>query len=102
MKSFRTAFSISFLSVILFGIFGAALFAPKEALAIPEMLKPKCNAQDCEYVFLAPISALGLGNNKTFNVAGGGANTYLVALYTFGIVLASGLALMMIVLGGAQ
>ncbi len=72
-----------------------------EAQNTPPSLSTTCNAANCTYYFLAPIEALGIGS-ANYNVAGDGANKYLVALYTFGIVIASALAVIMIVIGGVQ
>lgn len=103
MNSFITfthkLFSFFFLACIVLSTI--TIVSPNYAYAaIPSFLEPTCSAQKCDYVFLAKIDPLS--QEKTINLAGNGANLYLTSLYTFGIVIASGLAVLMVIIGGAQ
>lgn len=63
-------------------------------------LLPTCNAESCPYTFLARINQLS--PEPEYDLAQGGAQRYLVSLYTFGIAAAAGLAVLMVILGGAR
>ncbi len=89
-------------------LLSSSFFVPTATSAaianLPEFMQPNCTAQDCYFTFLAPINFPGFNideKGKT-NVAKEGASRYLKGLYTFGIALASALALIMITVGGVQ
>ncbi|MFM2383498.1 MAG: hypothetical protein RIQ72_70, partial [Candidatus Parcubacteria bacterium] len=69
--------------------------------ATSDIFKPQCTTQECLFTFLAPIEFFADEDGK-LNVAKDGATTYLKGLYTFGIAIASALAVLMITLGGVQ
>lgn len=81
-----------------FFAFGSLVFGIKSVDAAAPLV---CNKNSCVFTHLAPIGIIN-GGSKTTDVGGGGADKYLKDLYKAGIVLASGLAVIMIVLGGAQ
>lgn len=73
------------------------------AMSLPDFLKPTCNGNSCPFYFLAPINFPGFNiQGGVMDVGGAGASNYLKGLYTFGIAIASALALIVIVIGGVQ
>ncbi len=76
---------------------------PKPAHALPSFLQPSCSSQSCKFHFLAPINFPGFNiSGGTVDVAGDGASAYIKGLYTFGIAVASALAVIVIIVGGVQ
>ncbi len=54
-----------------------------------------------KYCLLAPITGIS-SDSKTINIVGGGLGEYLGNMYKFGVYIAIGLAVLMIVIGGLQ
>ncbi len=63
---------------------------------------PSCSGTTCKFIFLAPLPLEGISGTGEFNLGGEGATTYVKGLYIFGVAIAAGLAVIMIVIGGIE
>lgn len=63
---------------------------------------PSCNVNSCKFKFLATLPIPGVSSTGEYELGKSGASAYIKALYTFGVGIAAGLALIMIVIGGIQ
>jgi 3D (Asp-Asp-Asp) domain-containing protein len=61
-----------------------------------------CSASTCKFIFLAPLPIEGIGKSGEFELGGDGATAYVRGLYIFGVAVAAGLAVIMIVVGGIE
>ena len=80
-------------------------FIPNKA----EAYTPSCTGVSCKFVFLAPLPINGItptnAKEKTggdIDLGGDGATQYVKNLYIFGVAVAAGLAVIMIVIGGIE
>lgn len=79
------------------------VIAPKTA----DAYAPSCTGQSCKFVFLAPLPISGITptDGKTggdIDLGGDAATQYIKNLYIFGVAVAAGLAVIMIVIGGIE
>ncbi len=86
-------------------LFALSVFSPKRV----EAYTPSCTGASCKFVFLAPLPIDGItpanAKEKTggdIDLGGEGATQYVKNLYIFGVAVAAGLAVIMIVVGGIE
>ncbi len=103
IKKVLITFSLAFICAITLFL-GLQTGVQSTYAATLDIFTPKCTPENCIFTFLAPISFFNQAPYApgTFNVAKDGATAYLKSLYTFGIAIASALAVLMITLGGVQ
>lgn len=97
----------SMLASMLFSLIIAMVFSISIAPKSADAYTPSCTGQSCKFVFLAPLPIAGITpsdgrNGGDIELGGEAATQYIKSLYVFGIAVAAGLAVIMIVVGGIE
>ena len=89
--------------VVVIGVFSILIIPSISTADTTSTQNNSCTGGSCKYYMLAPITSFdGVNPDGTIDIATSSVCTYLINLYKFGIYIAIGLAVLMIVLGGMQ